>query len=30
VELGLPVDDAVRNGELQEKREQILAASARR
>jgi hypothetical protein len=24
----LPVDDAVRNGELQEKREQILAAVA--
>src|SRR5215470_5627847 len=26
VELGLPGDDAVRNGELQEKREEILAA----
>jgi len=30
VELGLPVDDAVRFGELQEMPEQILAASSRR
>jgi hypothetical protein len=30
VERGLPADDAARFGELQEKREQILAASTRR
>jgi hypothetical protein len=30
VERGLPADDAVRNGELQEKREQILSSTPSR